>query len=168
MDAILGQARARIQHLRAKVAKLTAEADELAADVQAIEAAEQSRERLSAMFTPDSNGRGPNQTDIILDGAEAILTEAGHRLRLSELVARLAERNIHVGGKSPENTLSAKLSTDKARFDPGGMLGWGLVAWKKEEQPEEKTNTRPDPFAAFRKTDQEPESIPATEGSGMA
>ena len=117
MDTILEQAREKAQALRTKAAKLTEEAGELESDIRAIEAADLSRKRLLAKFPPDSESRTQTQTEIILDGVEAILTRAGHRLRLADLVAQLAEQDIQVVG-DPRRTPSPRSSLPTRRGSP--------------------------------------------------
>ena len=64
----------------------------------------------------------------ILDGAEEILREEGRIMYSREILERLEERSIHVGGKNPASNLSSKISQNSnGRFISHGRgKGWSL------------------------------------------
>ena len=68
-----------------------------------------------------------SSTRKILDGAEEILRVEGGPMFSGEILKKLIERGIHVGGQNPSTNLSSKLSQSKHRFVSNGRRkGWSL------------------------------------------
>lgn len=70
----------------------------------------------------------------ILTTAEAILSD-GRRRTASELVQELAVRGVDVGGRDPNNNLSAYLSPEEAFNYDRTQGGWGLSSPPKKTSP---------------------------------
>jgi hypothetical protein len=79
-----------------------------------------------------SHGRPPVSDDAqrtLADNIEALLEDVGKPLHASEIVQRLGERGIEVGGRRPTANVAAHLTRDKTRFRNVGRNTWALAAW---------------------------------------
>ena len=68
-----------------------------------------------------------SSTREILKGTEEILREEGGPMLSGEILRRLNDRGIHVGGRNPSTNLSSKISQARDRFISNGRRkGWRL------------------------------------------
>lgn len=108
--------------------------------------------KLTQKLEPTSNeggGGGPKRVRVrlgakpaqVVEATKRILSEAANPMTRGELLARLKEKNIHIVGANPANTLGTTLSRHKETFRNIEGLGYWLAS-------------RPHPFAQRREDDE--------------
>ncbi len=66
----------------------------------------------------------------ILDAAEKALREKGDTMFSGEILEKITEQGVHVGGENPVGNLATKLGRSKGRIISNGhRRGWRLPVW---------------------------------------
>lgn len=120
-----------MQRVRDRLADARAELD---ARIATMDAA--IREMREAGDTVAPTLRGGERRARLVDAIDAVL-RAERPMHRQDILARLEEQGVYVGGNTPINSLSAYLSQDE-RFESVGRGQWTLV---DEPETEEKTDS---------------------------
>ena len=124
-ESVLRGLRAKVKDLAIKKREIDKEVESLHVVIGVFERNEQSQDSLNK----DSFG------EKIGTAIYGILHNEGGPLHRSEILSRIQEQGIHVGGKNPVNSVGTYLSLDD-RFVNVGRSMWDLA----EREPESNTS----------------------------